>query len=139
MTRRSRGTRAAVVAALLPLAALVGSGCARTLAFGTATKFALDISQKADQTIDVSMGYDRAEIAAIPAPPGHATEAGEDTYSVLGTFYVTYGNPWLDEPVRLNQFFATGMAAKKAAQSERFRRFFGQSAGVIDKKKEEQP
>jgi len=134
MKRNVGAVRACWIVGVLPVALM--AGCTRTLAFGTATKFGLDISQKADQTIDVTMGYDRAEVAAIPAPRGHATESGADTYSVLGTFYVTYGNPWLNEGIRLNQFFATGMAARKAAQSAKFRTFFGRSAGIIEEKRE---
>ena len=109
------------------------AGCAKTLAFTTATKFALDVSQQADKNVDVSLGYDRAELAVIPAPDN--TDAGDhaDTYSVLGTFFVHYDNPFVtSDPLRLNQFFATGAAARTAAQSPRFRTYFGHSAGVIE-------
>jgi hypothetical protein len=135
MTRRKRARRAAPALLLL---ALTTAGCTPRIAFGTATKFALDISQRADQTIDVSMGYDRAELAVVPSNEKHADASGNDTYALLGTFHVSYGNPWLDEPIRLNQFFATGMAARTAAKSERFQRFFGHAAGVIEQK-ENQP
>lgn len=140
MTIRSRTgatrVRPPLLLALLPLL-LAGSACTQTLAFGTATKFALDISQRADQMIDVSMGYDRVEIASIPAAKGtDATGAGDDAYAVLGTFYVTYGNPWLEQPVRVNQFFATGMAARRAAGSQRFQEHFGKSAAVIENLRE---
>ena len=123
-----------------PLGALVLcgalAGCAKTLAFGTATKFALDVSQQADKNIDVSLGYDRAEIASIPAPKGKDASDEEDTYSVLGTFFVHYDNPFVaNDPLRLNQFFATGAAARTAAQSARFRTYFGHSAGVIEDQK----
>jgi hypothetical protein len=124
-----------------PLGALVLcgalAGCTNTLAFGTATKFALDISQQADKNIDVSLGYDRAEIASIPAPKDKDASATEDTYSVLGTFFVHYDNPFLPDgdPLRLNQFFATGAAARTAAQSPRFQAYFGHSAGVIEDKR----
>src|SRR2546422_4081746 len=114
------------------LAGLPGC-CTKYLAFGTATKFGLDISQKADQTVDVSMGYDRVEIASIPAPEQDAKES-EDTYSVLGTLFIGYGNPWTDEPFHLNQFFATGWGARKAAGSEAFRSFFGRKAAQIEQK-----
>jgi len=116
---------------------LAQSGCVtKNLAFTTATKFALDISQKADQTIDVSLGYDRAELACIPAPETDA-KANEDTYSVLGTFYVDYGNPWTNEAVHLNQFFATGWAASKAASNDRFQKFFASKAAAIKNKAQE--
>ena len=110
------------------------AGCTKTLAFGTATKFALDVSQQADKTIDVSLGYDRAELASIPAPRDTDATADTDTYSVLGTFFVHYDNPWDadGDPLRLNQFFATGAAARAAANSARFRAYFGHSAGVIE-------
>lgn len=112
------------------------AGCTKTLAFGTATKFALDVSQQADKNIDVSLGYDRAEIASIPAPKDRDANANEDTYSVLGTFFVHYDNPFNStDPLRLNQFFATGAAAQTAAKSARFRTYFGHSAGVIEDQK----
>ncbi|MDD5322950.1 MAG: hypothetical protein PHD43_20535 [Methylococcales bacterium] len=115
---------------------LTQAGCQNVLGFSTATKFGLDISQRPDQTIDVSMGYDRTEVASIPAPKNEdATQSGDgtgtDTYSVLGTFVVFYGNPFLDQPLVLNQFFATGMAARKAAKSPELQRFFGEATGKI--------
>lgn len=118
------------------------TGCTNVLAFGTATKFALDVSQRADQTVDVSLGYDRAEIASIPAPKnvdstGASVEnPGDDAYSVLGTFSVTYGNPFVDsQPLVLDQFFATGWAARIAAKNPRMQAFFGREAHEIATKK----
>ncbi len=133
--RRRGTTRSGAVLLLLALAG--GTGCTKLLAFGTATKFALDISQRADQTVDVSMGYDRVEVASVPAPAKSDAKASEDTYSLLATFFVGYGNPWTDEPLRLNQFFATGWAARTAAQSKRFRDFFAKKAAVIEEKQKE--
>jgi len=105
------------------------TGCQHYLAFGTATKFALDAAQKADQTVDVTLGYDRVEVAAIPAPKDDAGPS-DDTYSVLGTFEVSYGNPFT-EPLILRQVFATGMAAREAATSPGLREAFGEKAGMI--------
>ncbi len=51
--------------------------------------------------------------------------------TVLGTFVVSYGNPFRDQPLVLDQFFATGMAARKAARSPELQRFFGKAAGKI--------
>ena len=48
--------------------ALLAGGCNTYLAFSTATKFGVDISQRADQTIDVLMGYQRVEVGSIPVP-----------------------------------------------------------------------
>ena len=86
------------------------AGCVgKTLVFGTATKFALDVSQRPDQTVEVTMGYDRYEVASIPAvkedavQEGAAKTAGKDTYSVLGIFSVSYGNPFSTEPLVLRQ------------------------------------
>jgi len=114
------------------------SGCTNVLAFGTATKFALDVSQRADQIVDVSLGYDRAEIASIPTPKNqdatvkdNTPENGDDTYSVLGTFSVVYGNPFRDEPLVLDQFFATGWAARIAAKNPQTRKYFGQAVHDI--------
>jgi hypothetical protein len=125
---------------LLPI---LGCGCKSYLAFGTATKFGLDITQKADQTIEVSMGYRRSEMASIPvAPEGDGSSDASDTddaYSVLGRFNVTYGDPWktgADEGLHLKQFFATGMAARKAAENPEMRRAFGEAAGEVKAKQE---
>ena len=120
----------------LPILAVLG-GCAKTLVFATGTTFGLDISQRPDQTINVSLGYDRAEIASLPAPQEtDATEAA-DTYSVLGIFNVNYGNPFnlvTREPLVLHQFFATGWAARKASEDSRLRKFFGEKAAEISQK-----
>lgn len=112
-------------------ALLLVAGCTNTLGFGTATKFALDVSQQPDQTVDVSLGYDRTEMAAIPAEKGEDAAASEDTYSVLGLFDVSYGNPWTDEPLKLHQFFATGWAARKASSDPSLQRLFGARAAEI--------
>ena len=117
--------------------ALTHSGCANVLGFGTATKFGLDISQRADQTVDVSLGYDLAEIASIPAPKNNNATLDEngksvsDTYSVLGSFKVTYDNPFTDEPLVLHQLFATGAAARAAARDSRMQAYFGTEAHEI--------
>lgn len=131
---RSR-PRATIALAALVLGML--AGCRPYLAFGTATKFALDVSQRADQTVDVSMGYDRAEVASIPAPEANATD-DTDAYAVLGTFSVVYGNPFGDDPLTLKQLFATGMAARIAASDPESRAYFGGKAHEIEDKKNEQ-
>lgn len=128
--------RARATAAVLALAVM--SGCAkRYIAFTTATKFALDVSQKADQTIDVSLGYDRAELASIPATEDNAG-ADVDTYSILGKFMVRYGNPFSGTPLVLNQVFATGAAARNAAESEAGRAYFGALAHDVEEQKRAQ-
>jgi hypothetical protein len=119
----------------MPLAIMQG-GCANVLSFSTATKFGLDITQRADQTIDVTMGYDRAEIASIPAPKNRpavekADGNNEDAYSVLGSFKVSYDNPWSKKPLVIDQFFATGWAARKAANHPSMQVFFGNEVGEI--------
>ncbi len=137
-------TSLAYVVLILPFS-LMQSGCSNVLAFGTATKFGLDISQQADKTINVSLGYDRAEIASIPVPKksdGSAclaenksgTTCNTDAYSVLGSFSINYGNPWTLKPFELNQFFATGMAARKAANNSVISGFFGKKSGEIANK-----
>lgn len=125
---------------VIPLGPML-AGCTNVLGFGTATKFGLDIAQQADQTIDVSMGYDRVEIASIPAPKNEVATAGTDkamgadTYSVLGTFNVSYGNPWDEQPLVLHQVFATGWAAREAAKIPEMRAYFGKEAGDIAARK----
>ena len=122
----------------------LGSGCKNHLAFGTVTKFGLDISQRPDQTIDVTMGYRRAEMASIPVAhnekePADADES-QDAYSVLGRFNVSYGNPFKSGPnegLHLKQFFATGMAARAAARNADMRQAFGEAAAEVKAKQEE--
>ena len=113
-------------------------GCANRLAFGTATKFALDVSQRPDQTVEMTLGYDRMEIVLIPTYTVKDGErqakdatAGADTYSVLGTFQVSQGNPFAGQALIIHQFFATGRAAVKAASDPGFQRIFGLAAGDI--------
>lgn len=128
MSQPKRAGLAALLAFIVP--ALCAGCTTKTLAFGTATKFGLDISQKADQTVDVTLGYDRGEIASIPVPKDDASES-EDSYSVLGFFRVRYGKIFGGEPLRLNQFFATGWAARYAAEDSNLQSFFGSKAGEI--------
>ncbi len=127
--------RSAVIIMIAAAGAL--AGCQHYIAFTTATKFALDVSQKADQTVDVSMGYDRAELASIPASESNA-DGTKDTYAVLGRFSVKYGNPFKDKPLVLNQFFATGVAARNASASPGMRKLFGEQAWLVEQKKTEQ-
>jgi hypothetical protein len=124
--------------------AVAAAGCSTTvttLAFGTATKFALDISQRPDQLVEVVLGYDRVEIVSIPATDSDATRnadgSGTDTYAVLGTFSVSYGTPWA-EPLKIRQFFATGRAAREAAENPEFQRLFGRTAGEIQHEADKQ-
>lgn len=123
--------RAVLLAALaIPLSA----GCFSTklgdfekyMVFATGTTFGLDFTQRADQTVDIAMGYDRAEIASIPtAMEGGAATPTEDVYSVMGTFCARYSTPWAkDNDFRLRQLFATGEAAVKASKNAKMRKYF---------------
>jgi len=162
--------------ALLAIAIAVvalNTGCKNHLAFGTSTKFGLDISQKPDQTVEVTMGYRRAEMVSIPVAPDGApcphcvkccsnekqtcthaaccsdphvgarkpriddADGTNDAYSVIGRFNVHY-NPGLfgrTNGLHLKQFFATGMAARKAAQNTNMQRAFGEAAHQVKTKK----
>jgi hypothetical protein len=123
-------------ATLIVLLMLILSGCSNTLVFGTATKFGVDISQRPDQMIEVTMGYDRYEVVSIPAQAKDA-QGSEDTYSVLGIFAVSYGNPGT-EPLVLRQFFATGRAARQAAANPGFQQYFGHKTGEIIRRAEQE-
>ena len=121
------------------------TGCANRLAFGTATKFALDISQRPDQTVEMTLGYDRAEVIVIPTYTAKDNErvakdatARTDTYSVLGTFQVIHGNPFANQGLIIHQFFATGRAAAVAAGTPGFQEIFGSEAGLIYKRGREE-
>lgn len=143
-----RAARRRIVVAGCLGACVLATGCKNHLAFGTATKFGLDISQKPDQTVSVTMGYQRAEMASIPVAgegvsendrgnPTPDADNTHDAYSVLGRFSVKYGDPWKKGPndgLRLKQFFATGMAARKAAQTPEMQRKFGEAAYAVDQK-----
>lgn len=108
-------------------AVLVLTGCQGYLAFSTATTFGLDVSQRANESPHVVMGYKRAEVASLPASQKNATEV-EDTYSVLGTFCASY-DPNLSgrDSLQIRSVFTTGMAARKAAGNKDMQKFF---AGV---------
>lgn len=121
---------------------LLLTGCAQRLAFGTATKFGIDISQRADQRVDVALGYDRVEVASIPVPEadGQKVATGDtDAYSILGTFYVDV-DPNLTSSgtgLHLNQLFATGFAARNAASNRNIGGALGEQAGSIHSEKQE--
>lgn len=130
--------------ALLPIACLIVatatlSGCNNYLVFTTATKFGIDASQDGNQPPKVVVGYKRAELAIIPADHKAATES-EDTYAVLSDFCVM-ANPslydWMDtiktrdrnpqdikDSLQIRSIFATGMAARKAAENEAIQAHF---------------
>lgn len=121
---------------------LLACGCRNHLVFTTATKFGLDISQKANQTVDVTMGYQRAEFASVPVPQDTDADKDTDAYSVLGRFTVRY-NPGISATnptngLHLKQFFATGMAARAAARNPDMQGAFAEAAGqVIEKQNDD--
>jgi len=111
-------------------------GCQGYLAFSTATRFGLDISQQADRSPNVLLGYKRGELASIPAPEKSASTT-EDTYSVLGTFCVWYDpNPFSSDSLQIRQYFATGLAAREAAKNPDMQVIFGHAAFKLLKKEE---
>ena len=76
-----------VVPRWIPVVGCIGAvflltGCSHFfghyLAFATATKFGVDMSQRPDQTVDVVMGYQRLEMASIPVPDGKDASKTED-------------------------------------------------------------
>jgi hypothetical protein len=121
----------------------------------------LDISQQADQTPSVTMGYRRAEIVSIPVAPkvvemAETNKRGEgkskrkkkkepatangtadangtnDAYSVIGRFHAKY-DPGIgkENGLHLHQFFATGQAARKAANDPNMQEAFGRAAWEV--------
>ena len=120
-------------------------GCSNYLVFTTSTKFGIDASQDGNQPPKVILGYKRAEVAIIPAEHKAATET-EDIYAVLGDFCVM-ANPslydWVDtvfkprskrpadqvkDSLQIRSIFATGMAARKAADNPAIQGHFAQAA-----------
>ena len=125
-----------VMLMLLAAVAVGGSGCANHLAFATSTTFGLDVSQRADQTVDVVMGYQRAEIASIPVSEEKGSSKDHDSYSVLGTFNVDYKwNPFADGALHLTQVFSTGKAARLAAKQLDSQRYFANKVKEIAEKR----
>jgi hypothetical protein len=122
--------RSVVILVVLVTLAVSTPGCARRLAFATATTFGIDVSQQADQSVQMSLGYDRAETVVMPAEEKGVSDA-TDTYAVLGTFQVKHGNPFANQALIIHQFFATGRAAIRAAETEQFQRLFGAEAADI--------
>lgn len=117
-------------------------GCENYLVVTTATKFGLEIAQVANEPPKVSLGYKREEATIIPAEHRNATDDGgagsqTDTYSVLAEFCVM-ANPSLWDFIRalssttndvpdslqIRSFFATGIAAARAADSVQTRQYF---------------
>ena len=123
------------------LLTLGSAGCKNYLVFTTATKFGLDASQRADRTVEVTLGYQRAEVVSIPAcredegvdpAESHCFADGkEDTYTVLGTFHVNQGNPFTMEPIEIQQVFATGMAAQNASNNPAIAKIFYDSTTKV--------
>jgi len=125
--------RSPLIAPLAVAAAMFAvAGCSNRLAFGTATKFGLDVSQRPDQTVEMALGYDRAEIVVIPAPDKDKDASDtKDAYAVMGTFQVKHGNPFSGGALIIHQFFATGRAAIEASKDPKFQAIFGTAAGDI--------
>ena len=105
------------------------SGCRNYLVFSTATKFGLDASLRSDQQPELTFGYQRAEVVSIPlSQTNRAVDATttNDAYSVLGTFFVSFShapripftNIGTNAGIRVNQLFATGIAAQKVSKNE---------------------
>lgn len=121
------------------------AGCVdRSVVFVTSTKFGLDASQRQDQKVEVTLGYQRAEVASIPmCVPAKGSTGGQtassssmtctekngydstgewDAYSLVGAFHVDYGNPFdTSQPLTLRQVMATGMAARQIAKDPKLR------------------
>lgn len=138
------------LSALILMGQALLSGCNNYLVFTTATKFGIDISQEAGQPPTMVLGYKRAEVAIIPAKHKLAN-ATEDAYAVLSNFCVM-ANPsisdWINsasntagvkDSLQIRSIFATGLAAREAAESEKIQELFARAAmqrtrdGVTDK------
>lgn len=149
-----RASKTILLSAFVSLIGLSIFGCNNYLVFTTSTKFGIDISQDAGQPPKMVLGYKRAEIAIIPSDRKPAT-SNDDAYAVLSDFCVMT-NPslydWSDtvatrksnptdvkDSLQIRSFFATGMAARQAADTEAIQTHFAQAAlrrthtGVTDK------
>ena len=137
MTSIQRAPRAFLLAIMALIGTTTLPGCNNYLVFTTATKFAIDVSQDGNQPPKVVLGYKRAEVAVIPAEHRAAT-ATEDTYAVLGNFCVM-ANPslsdWIGSMIKkgnpdslqIRSVFATGMAARQAAETKEIQSFFARA------------
>ena len=102
--------------------------------------FAFNIEVLTRRMIDEADPGLRGEMASIPAPKDEDADTNKDAYSVLGRFQVRYGNPFSagdNRGLHLHQFFATGMAAREAANNPEMQQVFGSSAGEVGTGREE--
>lgn len=143
MTQSDVWRRLGTLVGLLVLGSTMGGCVDRSVVFVTSTKFGLDASQRQDQKVEVTLGYQRAEVASIPmcvpanrsgsqATPTSSMTCSEnngydstdrwDAYSLVGAFHVDYGNPFdTSQPLTLRQAMATGMAARELAKDPKLR------------------
>lgn len=129
MTMRYHSKKTVALSALILMGQALLSGCNNYLVFTTSTKFGLDVSQEAGQLPKMSLGYKRAEAAIIPAEHNRANDT-EDTYAVLSAFCVM-ANPsildWSNDGLQILSIFATGLAAREAAETEAIQNHFARA------------
>jgi len=137
-----------VIVLLTTIAGASAVGCmSKSVVFVTSTKFGLDASQRQDQKVELTFGYERSEVASVPmcddregeqpSPNGPSPCAPErgldardnwDAYSLLGAFHVDYGNPFSAEPLVVRQVMASGFAARELAADPSLRSGFMDAA-----------
>ncbi len=125
-----RWRRAATLAAVLVVGASVPA-CNGNLVFATATTTGLEIGARADDTMTLVFGYDRAELASIPVAEKSDASPTHDAYSVFGSFDLKYTRYGDDSGIKLRQVMATGMAAQNAAKNPKFAAALANKAGRV--------
>jgi hypothetical protein len=117
------------------------AGERRPLVFGTGTLVGLQLGFTGNAPSSIKFGYDREELSVIPlhrlapkvADPSKATDPSDKYSSVLGSINLALGTPNLaGTDLKLEQFFATGAAARNLAKRPEIRQMFRTTAtGVI--------
>ena len=112
MTRRTALGSAWVCVLLL--------GCADNLVFATRTSLGIKIKPVQENQSEVSLGYDRQELAIFPVPQveGEGPEGG--AYRLWGRFFMVNRWPLVDSirnsGLRIHSMIATGDAAACVAE-----------------------
>ncbi|MCC5875216.1 MAG: hypothetical protein JJU11_03255 [Candidatus Sumerlaeia bacterium] len=128
--------RVPMMITMLGLGVLLSTGCQNYLGFGTGTVTGFEISPRPDNSLNLTLGYNRYELAVIPVP--EFQDAGDtlDAYSVLATINVE--SPGLnsydpEDSLRITQLFATGMAARRMSNQPGMRKHFAEYMEDITK------
>ncbi len=109
----------AIVGGLCVLALVSGCAPAKKLLFTTYTKVGLDMSAANNTPTHVMLGYKRFEGALIPVDVPESSKDATQPEALSVFAAICLENGWFSG-VKINQAFATGAAAERAAQTDQF-------------------